>query len=216
MRIEALLFLQHSLSSHPPETFQPYMASLLPPIVALADDRYYKTVAEALRVLSEVVRLLRPDPPAVTFKYDALVPPVYAVVERRLQAQDQDQEVKECAISCMGLMIAHLADHPAVKLETVLPLLLERMRNEITRVTTVKTFALVASAKLDANLTTPCPGGTVLQCVVAELCTFLRKSNRPLRQASLTALDVSGNGLAELPPEIGELTNLEWLYASQT
>ena len=75
-------------------------------------------------------------------------------------------------------------------LPSVLPLLLERMRNEITRVTTVKTFALIAAAKLDVALTTPASGGTILELVVNELCSFLRKSHRPLRQASLAALDV--------------------------
>jgi hypothetical protein len=40
------LLLQAALSSHAPATFQPYLASLLPPIITLADDRYYKTVAE--------------------------------------------------------------------------------------------------------------------------------------------------------------------------
>jgi len=190
LRIEALLFLQLCLSSHPPATFQPYVGTLLPSVVALADDRYYKTIAEALRVCTEIVRLLRPSPPEVTFSYDAHVPPLYAVVERRLQAQDQDQEVKECAITCMGVMVTRLADHPAVKLPTILPLLLERMRNEITRVTTVKMFAMIGAAQLDVQLTTPLPTGqSVLQGVVGELCGFLRKSNRPLRQASLATLD---------------------------
>lgn len=190
LRIEALLFLQVCLASHPPATFQPYIATLLPSVVSLADDRYYKTIAEALRVCTEIVRILRPSPPEVTFSYDAHVPPLNAVVERRLLAQDQDQEVKECAITCMGVIVTHLADHPAVNLPTILPLLLERMHNEITRVTTVKMFAMIAAAQLDVQLTTPLPTGqTVLQVVVAELCGFLRKSNRPLRQASLTTLD---------------------------
>jgi len=190
LRIEALLFLQLCLASHPPATFQPYVATLLPSVVSLADDRYYKTIAEALRVCTEIVRLIRPSPPEVTFSYDAHVPPLYAVVERRLQAQDQDQEVKECAITCMGVMVSQLADHPSVMLPTILPLLLERMRNEITRVTTVKMFGMIGAAKLDVQLTTPLPTGqSVLQAVVGELCGFLRKSNRPLRQASLTTLD---------------------------
>ena len=53
----------------------------------------FHAVAEALRVLSEIVRVLRPDPPSVTFANETHVPGLYAVVERRLQAQDQDQEV---------------------------------------------------------------------------------------------------------------------------
>lgn len=133
MRIEALLFLQQALSSHPPQTFHPYLCSLVPSVVVLASDRYYKTAAEALRVLSEVVRLLRPNPPETLFDYEELVPQVYTVVERRLQSQDQDHEVKESAILCMGLLVAHFADHPSVELSHVLSLLLERARNEITR-----------------------------------------------------------------------------------
>ena len=43
LRIEALLFLRQAVQSHPPTTFQPHVAALIPPISALADDRYYKT-----------------------------------------------------------------------------------------------------------------------------------------------------------------------------
>ena len=190
LRIETLLFLLEALRSHPPATFQTYVGQLLSPITLLADDRYYKMVAEALRVLAEFVKLLRPEPPEVTFAHDVHVPRLYNVVERRLQANDQDQEVKECAISCMGLLIAHLADHPCIEHTKVLHLLLERMRNETTRITTVKTFALIAGAKLDVQLSTVVAGGTVLELAVAELCAFLRKSSRPLRQASLITLEV--------------------------
>ena len=191
LRIEALLFLQLAISCHTPATFQPYLPTLLPAVTALADDRYYKTIAEALRVCTELVRLLRPEPPAKSFAYEPHVEPLYRVVERRLQAQDQDQEVKECAITCMGTMLIHFADHAVVEPAVVLPIILERMRNEITRVTAVKTFGHISSAKLDVQLTAPLPSGaTVVQAVLAELCTFLRKSNRPLRQAALVTLEL--------------------------
>mmetsp|Transcript_29072 Transcript_29072/g.74799 ORF Transcript_29072/g.74799 Transcript_29072/m.74799 type:complete len:1233 (+) Transcript_29072:80-3778(+) len=191
LRIESLLFLRLCLASHEPAIFQPFVATVLPSVLVLANDRYYKTVAEALRVCTEIVTVLRPNPPEVSFAYDAHVPPLFAVVEKRLQAQDQDQEVKECAIVCMGAIVTRLADQPVVQLPQILPLLLERMRNEITRVTTVKTFAAIAEAKLDVALTTALPTGqTLLQAVVGELCSFLRKTNRPLRQASLATLDV--------------------------
>ena len=48
----------------------------------------------------------------------------------------------------------------------VLPVLLERLRNEITRVTTVKTFQQLATATMDMQL------APVLQPVVAKLCDF--------------------------------------------
>jgi len=194
LRIESLVFLQLALSSHQPVIFQPHIASLLPSIASLVNDRYYKITAEALRVCSEIVRVLRPDPPATTFDYTTHAPVLFNSAKTRLLAQDQDQEVKECAISCMGLVICHLGDACTVEVPAVLPILLERLRNEITRITAVKTFSALASAKLDLPLSialsSPAPGGqvTLLPAVVAELCSFLRKSNRPLRQASLAAL----------------------------
>ena len=108
-------------------------------------------------------------------------------------------QVKECAISCVGLVLAHLGDACAAEVPEVLPVLLERLRNEITRVTTVRTFQQLASARMDMQL------GPVLQPVVAELCSFLRKASRPLRQASLQALDTLVlNHAAQLgPADIG-------------
>lgn len=48
------------------------------------------------------------------------------------------QEVKECAISCMGLVVSTFGDHLIQELPTCLPVLVDRMGNEITRLTAVK------------------------------------------------------------------------------
>jgi len=191
LRIEALSFMQLALSSHAPCVFQPHVAHLLPIVLTLVNDRYYKITAEALRVCTGFVKVLRPYPPAEDFAFRPLVPPLFSTVKGRLTAQDQDQEVKECAIVCMGTAICHLGDACSSELASTLAIILERLRNEITRVTAVKTFAALATASIDSGLTSPLAGGsgTVLQAVVAELASFLRKSNRPLRQASLSALD---------------------------
>jgi len=183
--LEVLSFLQVALSSHPAAVFQPHMQTLAPLVLLLVKHRYYKISVEALRVCCEMVLVLRPHPPADDFDFRPFVQPLFASVKARLLAQDQDQEVKECAISCMGLVLCHFADADAAELSSCLPILLDRLRNEITRTTTIKTFAALASATIDTGLMSPMPNAkaTVLQTVVTELSAFLRKSNRPLRQA---------------------------------
>lgn len=63
-------------------------------------------------------------------------------------------------------------------------MLLERLRNEITRLTAVKAFASIAQSPLSLDLS------PVLEPLLAELTGFLRKANRVLRQAALSALEV--------------------------
>ena len=48
------------------------------------------------------------------------------------------QEVKECAISCMGLVVSTFGDHLTADLTACLPVIVDRMGNEITRLTAVK------------------------------------------------------------------------------
>lgn len=56
----------------------------------------------------------------------------------RLEANDIDQEIKECAITAMGTILSFLGDKLVANLPRVLPLLLDRLKNEITRMPTMK------------------------------------------------------------------------------
>ncbi|XP_024383560.1 cullin-associated NEDD8-dissociated protein 1 isoform X1 [Physcomitrium patens] len=184
LKIEALVFTRLIMASHSPTVFHPHIKALSEPVLAAVGERYYKVTAEALRVCGELVKAIRPNfdnPPA--FNFVPFVQPIYNAIFKRLTAQDQDQEVKECAISCMGLVTSILGDHLKKELNTCLPLLLERLRNEITRLTAVKAFATIAESPLSIDLS------PVLEQVVTELTTFLRKANRTLRQASLCTLN---------------------------
>ena len=68
-------------------------------------ERYYKLTAEALRVCCELVRVLRPEPPAADFDFRPHVGALFSCARDQLNKADQEHEVKECAISCMGLVI---------------------------------------------------------------------------------------------------------------
>ncbi|XP_077231558.1 cullin-associated NEDD8-dissociated protein 1-like [Tasmannia lanceolata] len=183
LKIEALICTRLVMVSHSPSVFHPFIKALSTPVLSAVSERYYKVTAEGLRVCGELVHVVRPNFQACAFDFKPYVHPIYNAIMTRLANQDQDQEVKECAISCMGLVISTFGDNLQTELPACLPVLVDRMGNEITRLTAVKAFAVIASSPLKIDLS------CVLQPVVAELTTFLRKANRALRQATLGTLN---------------------------
>uniref|UniRef100_A0A383VAE3 TATA-binding protein interacting (TIP20) domain-containing protein n=1 Tax=Tetradesmus obliquus TaxID=3088 RepID=A0A383VAE3_TETOB len=231
LKIEALTFLRAAMESNAPPVFQQHVAQLSSGVFAAVGERYYKVAAEALRVCEQMVSVIRPNPPAPTAPELApVVAGMFSCINGRLAAQDQDQEVKECAILCMAHLVATCGDllsaevrwlrqHSSfvaifwarggregqevkecailcmahsvatcgdllsAEVPGVLKLLLERLRNEITRLPAVKGFAILAHSQLELGL------DGALEPVIAELTSFLRKANRLLRQAALAALE---------------------------
>ncbi|CAA7404605.1 unnamed protein product [Spirodela intermedia] len=183
LKIEALVFTRLVMASHSPSVFHPFIRPLSGPVLSAVADRYYKVTAEALRVCGELVRIVRPNLESSPLNFTPYVHPIYDAILARLANQDQDQEVKECAISCMGLAISTFGDNLQRELPSCLPVLVDRMGNEITRLTAVKAFAVISGSPLRIDLS------SVMEQVVAELTTFLRKANRSLRQATLETLN---------------------------
>ncbi|KAK2966552.1 hypothetical protein RJ640_014521 [Escallonia rubra] len=183
LKIEALIFTRLVLASHSPSVFHPFIKAVSSSVLFAIAERYYKVTAEALRVCGELVRVVRPNIEGYGFDFKPYVHPIYNAIMARLTNQDQDQEVKECAISCMGLVVATFGDNLRADLPTCLPVLVDRMGNEITRLTAVKAFAVIAASPLHLDLS------CVLDHVIAELTAFLRKANRALRQATLGTLN---------------------------
>ena len=68
----------------------------------------------------------------------------------------------------------------------VLQVLLERLRNEVTRLPAVRAMATICASPCAAANLTP-----VLEPVAQELTGFLRKANRMLKHAALDALEVN-------------------------
>uniref|UniRef100_A0A672ZLQ2 Cullin-associated and neddylation-dissociated 2 (putative) n=1 Tax=Sphaeramia orbicularis TaxID=375764 RepID=A0A672ZLQ2_9TELE len=186
IRIDALSFLHVLLLSHPPQAFQPHMQVLLPPVVACMEDSFYKITSEALLVTQQLVRVMRPLEPTTTtgggFDPKPFVKQVFSPTLKRLKATDIDQEVKERAISCMGHMVCHLGDHLGAELQGVLTVFLDRMKNEITRLTAVQTVAMVTASPLKIDLS------SILPEVLSVLGSFLRKNQRTLKLSSLACL----------------------------
>ncbi|XP_042679425.1 cullin-associated NEDD8-dissociated protein 1-like [Centrocercus urophasianus] len=184
MRIDALSFLYVLLCNHQPEAFHPHIKSLLPPVVACIGDPFYKITSEALLVAQQLVKVIRPLDKPCTFDAKPYVKDLFPGTLKRLKAADIDQEVKERAISCMGQIIYSLGDHLSTDLQPTLKIFLERLKNEITRLTAVKALTLIASSPLKIDLRPILGEGFPI------LASFLRKNQRALKLSTLAALDI--------------------------
>ncbi|MBN3288303.1 CAND1 protein, partial [Polyodon spathula] len=184
MKIDSLSFLNVILCNHPPEALHPHIKVILPPVVACIGDPFYKITSEALLVTQQLVKVIRPLEKPSSFDSKPYVKDVFSSTLKRLKAADIDQEVKERAISCMGQIICNLGDQLGGELQPTLKIFLERLKNEITRLTTVKTLTLIAGSSLKIDLK------PVLAEGVPILASFLRKNHRALKLMTLIALDI--------------------------
>ena len=89
----------------------------------------------------------------------------------------------ECGCSQQGLCGFHVLLTQFLILHQV-QVMLERLKNEVTRLTATKGFATLAGSARALDLS------PVLDSMFMELTRFLRMANRPLRQAALQALEV--------------------------
>ncbi|XP_076241308.1 cullin-associated and neddylation-dissociated 1 isoform X2 [Calliopsis andreniformis] len=183
MKIDTLAFVHTLLITHQPEVFHAHMAVLAPPIIAAVGDPFYKITAEALLVLQQLVQVIRPHDKPCYFDFTSLSGDIYRCTLMRLRTADIDQEVKERAIACMGQILAHFGDTLSDELHVCLPIFLDRLRNEITRLTTVKALTCIASSPLRVDLQ------PIMDEAVPILGSFLRKNQRALKLCSLPLLD---------------------------
>lgn len=184
IKIDALSFLDVLLSSHSPKVFYDHIKDLCALIVIAVSDPFYKIATEALLVLQRIVKVIRPiDDLETPFQFACLVPSLYRSTLQRLKTPEVDQEVKERAIACMGQLVANLGDFLKPELDTCLPIFLERLRNEVTRLSTVKALTVIACSPLQVNM---CP---ILPDVIPTLGSFLRKNQRALKLNSLILLN---------------------------
>uniref|UniRef100_A0A8C8C6Y5 TATA-binding protein interacting (TIP20) domain-containing protein n=1 Tax=Oncorhynchus tshawytscha TaxID=74940 RepID=A0A8C8C6Y5_ONCTS len=204
MKIDALSFLNVLLCSHPPAVFQPHMKVILSPVVQCVEDPFYKITSEALLVTQQMVKIICPlGDKLPAFDVKPYVKDIFSATLKRLKAADIDQEVKERAISCMGHIVCHLGDQLGGDLQPTLQIFLERLKNEITRLTAVKTLTLIATSPLRIDLRPLLTEG------IPILASFLRKNQRALKLSTLTALNMIVMNYSESlkPPMIEAVLN---------
>lgn len=181
LKLEVLLFLRSLLENEKSESFTSIFEEMTKVVYQTIDDKYYKIIAEALRVCQVNVHVLKAHQSSGFFSEQVQI--LFRNINNKLQIQDIDQDVKDASIAAMGTFIAHLGkDSPNLtdEIKNCLTTLVDRLKNEITRLGTCRALNEIAESGYDIS--------NILDEVLVELSNYLRKFNRSLRQAALMCL----------------------------
>lgn len=185
-KLEALAVLKVALSKvESGALLRAHTASMVEPLCACVQDKYYKVAAEGLRVTEQLAKVVLAEGTADAAVHALLSVGLLAAIDAKLSQQDQDQEVKESALACAAVLAA-LSPAGALgpRLQAILTAVMERIKNESTRLAAVRALeSFLASPRSDPAAVLP------VQEALLELTGFLRKANRPLRQAALRCLE---------------------------
>jgi len=182
MKIDTLNFLNCLLNSHDEKLFLEHLNLIVPPVISCVQDGFYKIASDALLVIQNLSRILKSALAAQLPDSDKHIMSMYNATMMRLKQTDIDQEVKERAITCTAHIISFLGERIVNDLSACWPIFIDRLRNEITRLTTVKAIHLIAETKANVNMQ------VILTDCIPLIASFLRKNQRTLKLASINCL----------------------------
>ena len=189
LRIDALLLTGTICDTHPSKIIAPYLGKLVPEVVAAATERTFKVSSQALSTVESLVKVLTPPRSAShQQQYRSYIGDLYNAILDRATATDADLEVRQRAIHALGVLLARTPGNvkllPSTSRTKGLSVLLDRMRNETTR--------LIAAQAIDITAASITEKDDVqklwVRNVVLELAGQFRKSDRTLKGASLVTL----------------------------
>ena len=183
MKVDTLLFVGCLLRTHSPEVFYPSLDVLVPAIINSVKETFYKITSEGLVVIHQLIRVIRPNLNEINFQFKHHITPIYECISRNLIFSDLDQEVKEKAITSMGQFISTFGDCLSTELQNTLPILVDKLKNEITRLTSIKALTTITNSVHRIDLSPYLPPA------VPILASFLRKNQRTLKISTLILLN---------------------------
>ena len=181
LRRAAIQFLHTLVKNQPADSLGGALLQIIPVVVTCLGDSWYRVVAETLKASITIIPLLRSNAKSELSKF---APQLYEQVLGKLQQHDIDQEIKDIAIQCMAQLLYSAGDLLApAQVATVLKLLAGKLKNEVTRICALHAIKQVAESPIGIDMQ------SMLDDLVREITAFLRQASRPLRIASLEALN---------------------------
>ncbi|OCL10696.1 TIP120-domain-containing protein [Glonium stellatum] len=189
LRIQALQLIGAIADTHSSKAIQPYLLKVIPALISAARDKYSKLSVEALTATEQVIKALTPPRSASSGQYNQQhLEQLFDALVNRISANDADLEVRQRAIHVLGLLLGRSSGSQGLisqqKRTAGLDLLAERLKNELTRLASVRAIETIVAHTQAENELAP----VWVRSVSLELGAQLRKASRSLRSASLGAL----------------------------
>lgn len=196
LQIETLNLIAAISETHASNALLPFLIALIPGVVGAVHDRNYKVASEALGAVEQIEKAL--TPPRVSPNEQDLgmqLEKLYDVTIDRIIDNSADLEVRQRAIHVLGVLLGRTSGPLGGKFISSerrsrgLSILLERLRNETTRLASARAIddvALLVSSPSDVN--PPDISVPWVSEVTLELANQLRKADRALRGSCLEAL----------------------------
>ncbi|KAH7083769.1 armadillo-type protein [Paraphoma chrysanthemicola] len=189
LRVQALQLIGAIADTHSSKTIQPYLPAIVDALLSGVKYRYSKLSIEALAATEQVLKALTPPRSASSGTHNQQhLEKLYEALVDRIAANDADLEVRKSALHVLGLFLGRSSGTEGLissqKRSAGLELLADRLKNELTRLASVRAIDTIAAhTKADGELSPKW-----VRSVALELGAQLRKASRALRGASLSAL----------------------------
>jgi cullin-associated NEDD8-dissociated protein 1 len=189
LRTQALQLIGAIADTHSSKAIQPYLPSIISALLKGVQDKYSKLSIEALAATEQVLKALTPPRSASSGSHNQEhLEKLYEALFNRISANDADLEVRKSALHVLGLFLGRSSGTEGLlssqKRTSGLELLADRLKNELTRLASVRAIdSIAAHTRADGELS-----AKWVRSVVVELGAQLRKASRALRGASLSAL----------------------------
>ncbi|ODH53216.1 hypothetical protein GX48_00752 [Paracoccidioides brasiliensis] len=191
LQIETLSLVATISKTHASNALLPFLIALIPGVASSVNDKNFRVASEALGAVEEIAKALTP-PRVSASEHDlgSQLEKLFDIIVDKIADNSCDLEVRQRAIHVLGVLLGRTSGGQGTKFisyaqrETGLSLLVDRLRNETTRLAAARAIddiALFANGPED--VTAPW-----VHDVTLELGTQLRKSDRALRGSCLDAL----------------------------
>ena len=182
LRSGALLVLNAAYSFRTAIHLAPFATSLVPSLLACIKDSYPKICADGLRLSAVFSKSLINNDDVV--RTDSLKK-LFGACFSSLLLQDVGQEIKELSLYAVSNLLSNFNSEFASELSKVLDVFIERLKNEVTRLSALKAIQTLMEHGSDANWS-QIQGN--LESILVEIGPLLRKNSQHLKQESLLTL----------------------------